>query len=58
MTKAQTGSGITLITDSKGLNVDSSKAADKNLASETLNALANKLFYTAYKMGKPILPVK
>lgn len=58
VTKAQPGSGINLITDSKGLNVDSSKAADKNLASETLNALANKLFYTAYKMGKPILPVK
>lgn len=52
VTKAQPGSGITLITDSKGLNVDSSKAADKNLASATLNALANKLFYTAYKNGE------
>lgn len=58
VTKAQTGSGITLITDSKGLNVDSSKAADKNLASETLNALANKLFYTAYKNGETNLAGK
>lgn len=58
VTKAQPGSGITLITDSKGLNVDSSKAADKNLASETLNALANKLFYTAYKNGETNLAGK
>lgn len=58
VTKAQTGSGITLITDSKGLNVDSSKAADKNLASATLNALANKLFYTAYKNGETNLAGK
>ena len=58
VTKAQPGSGITLITDSKGLNVDSSKAADKNLASETLNALANKLFYTAYKNGETNLTGK
>ena len=58
VTKAQTGSGITLITDSKGLNVDSSKAADKNLVSETLNALANKLFYTAYKNGETNLAGK
>ena len=58
VTKAQTGSGITLITDSKGLNVDSSKAADKNLASATLNALANKLFYTAYKNGETNLTGK
>ena len=58
VTKAQTGSGITLITDSKGLNVDSSKAANKNLVSETLNALANKLFYTAYKNGETNLAGK
>lgn len=58
VTKAQPGSGINLITDSKGLNVDSSKAADKNLASETLNALANKLFYTAYKNGETNLTGK
>ena len=58
VTKAQLGSGITLITDSKGLNVDSSKAADKNLVSETLNALANKLFYTAYKNGETNLAGK
>ena len=58
VTKAQPGSGITLITDSKGLNVDSSKATDKNLASATLNALANKLFYTAYKNGETNLAGK
>lgn len=58
VTKAQPRSGINLITDSKGLNVDSSKAADKNLASETLNALANKLFYTAYKNGETNLAGK
>ena len=58
VTKAQPGSGINLITDSKGLNVDSTKAADKNLASETLNALANKLFYTAYKNGETNLTGK
>lgn len=58
VTKAQPGSGINLITDSKGLDVDSSKAADKNLASETLNALANKLFYTAYKNGETNLAGK
>lgn len=58
VTKAQPESGITLITDSKGLNVDSSKAADKNLASATLNALANKLFYTAYKNGETNLTGK
>ena len=58
VTKAQPGSGINLITDSKGLNVDSSKAADKNLASATLNALANKLFYTAYKNGETNLAGK
>ena len=58
VTKAQPGSGINLITGSKGLNVDSSKAADKNLASATLNALANKLFYTAYKNGETNLAGK
>ena len=58
VTKAQPGSGITLITDSKGLNVDSSKAANKNLVSETLNALGNKLFYTAYKNGETNLAGK
>ena len=58
VTKAQPGSGITLITDSKGLNVDSSKATDKNLASATLNALANKLFYTTYKNGETNLAGK
>ncbi|MFC2729260.1 MAG: autotransporter outer membrane beta-barrel domain-containing protein, partial [Centipeda sp. (in: firmicutes)] len=45
---AAVGSGITLTTDSSGLNTESTKATDKNLVSATLNALANKLWYTAY----------
>ena len=34
--------------DSAGLNTESTVAADKNLVSATLNALANKLWYEAY----------
>ncbi len=49
---AVTGSAITLTTDSVGLNTESTKAADKNLVSATLNALANKLWYTAYTTGE------
>ena len=49
---AATGSAITLTTDSVGLNTESTKAADKNLVSATLNALANKLWYTAYTTGE------
>lgn len=48
--KAAEGSGITLITDSKGLTAGfstSDKAADQNKVSEVLNKLAQKLFYTA-----------
>lgn len=45
------GSNITLRTDNSGLNTSSEKAEDKNLVSETLNALANKLYYTDYKSG-------
>ena len=50
--KAAEGSAITLSTDSVGLNTESTKAADKNLVSATLNALANKLYYTAYTTGE------
>ena len=50
--KAASGSGISLITDNKGLNTSSEASADKNLVSETLNALANKLFYKAYADGE------
>ena len=50
--KAAANSFITLRTDNDGLNTSSDKAADKNLVSETLNKLANKLFYTAYKDGE------
>lgn len=56
--KAAANSGITLRTDNVGLDTASDKADDKNLVSGTLNKLANKLFYTAYKMGKPILRAK
>ena len=58
ITKAQAGSGITLRTDNSGLNMGSEKAADKNLVNETLNALANKLYYTAYKDGEKNLTGK
>ena len=58
ITKAQAGSGITLRTDNSGLNMESDKAADKNLVNETLNALANKLYYTAYKDGETNLKGK
>ncbi|WP_295164668.1 autotransporter outer membrane beta-barrel domain-containing protein [Selenomonas sp. F0473] len=50
--KAAAGSTITLRTDSNGLNTASTKAADRNLVSATLNALANKLYYTAYTSGE------
>ncbi len=48
ITSAATGSQITLRTDNGGLNTSSTAAADKNKVSETLNALANKLYYTGY----------
>ena len=47
-----TVSQAVLVTDNEGLNTSSDKAEDKNLVSETLNKLANKLFYTAYKDGE------
>ena len=50
--KATANSAVTLSTDSVGLNTESTKAADKNLVSATLNALANKLWYTAYTTGE------
>ena len=56
--KAAAGSAITLSTDSVGLNTESTKAADKNLVSATLNALANKLYYTAYTTGEENLSGK
>ncbi|WP_371378531.1 hypothetical protein [Sporomusa aerivorans] len=49
ITSAAAGSAITLRTDNGGLNTSSTAAADKNKVSETLNALANKLYYTGYK---------
>ena len=50
--KAAANSGITLSTHNAGLNTESTKAADVNLVSATLNALANKLYYTAYTTGE------
>lgn len=50
--KAAAGSKVRMLTDSEGLNTSSGKAADKNLVSETLNALAGKLYYEAYKTEK------
>ena len=52
------GSHITLRTDNKGLNTSSTKAADKNLVSATLNKLANKLYYEAYTKGEKNLTGK
>ena len=51
--KAAENSEITLRTDAKGLNTaEDAAAADKNMVSYTLNNLANKAFYTAYKDGE------
>ena len=42
-----------MITDNAGLNMEATAtAAEKNLVSETLNALANKLWYRAYTTGE------
>lgn len=49
---------ILLRTDNKGLNTSSTKAADKNLVSATLNKLANKLYYEAYTKGEKNLTGK
>ena len=52
ISKADTGSQITLRTDNTGLNLSGTSAASQNLVSETLNALAKKLYYTAYSTGE------
>ena len=49
---AEAGSVITFTTDSEGLKPESAKAVDKNLVNETLNALAKKLYYAAYKTSE------
>ena len=51
ITNAAEGSSITLVTDRNGLNLDSDVYTDKNLISDTLDKLANKLFYTGYADG-------
>ena len=52
ITHAAAGSAITLTTDSAGLNTASTKATDKNRVSAALDALAKKLYYTAYKTNE------
>ena len=49
---------ITLRIDNTGLNTASEDPSDKNLISETLNKLANKLYYTAYTTGEKNLDGK
>lgn len=58
ITNAAAGSDIVLRTDNAGLYTASDKAADRNLVSGTLNKLANKLYYTAYKDGEKNLTGK
>ena len=45
-------SAVILRTDRIGLDITSNKVKDKNLVSETLNALAGKLYYEAYVTGE------
>lgn len=52
ITTAAPGSVITLLTNSDGLNTLSTKKEDVDLVNNTLNALANKLFYEGYKKGE------
>ena len=56
--KAEEGSAITLRTDNDGMNALSGKKEERNKVSEILNALANKLYYTAYKDGETNLKGK
>ena len=56
--KAEKGSEITLRTDNDGMNALSGKKEERNKVSEILNALANKLYYTAYKDGETNLKGK
>ncbi|WP_371378534.1 autotransporter outer membrane beta-barrel domain-containing protein [Sporomusa aerivorans] len=51
--KAATGSAITLMTDSSGINV-----AEENTVNEVLNALAGKLTYDGYQTAKANLTGK
>ncbi len=44
---ATSGSGITLLTDSSGMDL-----TNKYVINDALNALANKLYYTGYKNGE------
>uniref|UniRef100_UPI0025CD969C hypothetical protein n=2 Tax=uncultured Dialister sp. TaxID=278064 RepID=UPI0025CD969C len=51
ITNASADSAITLVTDRTGLNLDSTAYADRNLVNDTLDKLANKLYYTNYSNG-------
>lgn len=48
VTKAESGSTITLVTDREGLDTSNSTYTDKNLVNDALDKLANKLIYTGY----------
>lgn len=56
--KAAAGSGITLRTDAAGLDTSSGAPEDKNKVNAALHALAQKLFYSAYKDGEENLKGK
>ena len=56
--KAEKDSMITLRTDNEGMNALSGKKEERNKVSEVLNALANKLYYKAYKDGETNLKGK
>ena len=54
ITKAEEGSQIELITDSKGIKTgfnDTDSVADKTLVAEVMDKLANKLYYSGYADG-------
>ena len=61
ITKAEDGSRIELITDSKGIKAgfnDSDSTADKTLVAEVMDKLANKLYYSGYADGHLMGTVK
>ena len=61
ITKAEEGSQIELITDSKGIKTgfnDTDSVADKTLVAEVMDKLANKLYYFGYADGHLMGTVK
>ena len=49
--KVAENSAITLLTDNTGVDTESTVYTDRNLVSDLLDKLANKLFYTGYADG-------